>query len=105
MSCGYKHTKYQPTDEEWRCPKCGAGFEDKSGGFVIWDGVSDNEEGECQLLHVDDYLKCQKCGYDCQGKDFAAYVVKKNSLVSCPCCKGKGFVKNVSSVAGLSKGD
>lgn len=91
--CPHKHTKYQPTDEEWVCPKCGEGLNSKSGGFVIWEGVTDMEDSQCTSLHNDDYLKCQSCGYDCQGKDFAAYVVKKNSLIPCPCCNGTGFVK------------
>jgi rubredoxin len=24
MTCPVKHTKFQPTDAQWRCPKCGA---------------------------------------------------------------------------------
>lgn len=90
-TCQHKHTKYQPTDEEWRCPKCGASYDDGE-EFVIWDAVGE----DCSLLHDEDYLKCQKCGYETTGKRFAAYVVKKNSLIPCPTCKGKGVVKKNS---------
>ena len=97
MNCSVKHTKYQPNDDEWRCPKCGVGSQDgerEETGFVIDDGA--DESGECEKLHDEDDLLCYKCGYACSGKSFANYVVKKNSLVPCPCCKGTGYVSKES---------
>lgn len=96
MTCPHKHTKYQPTDAEWRCPKCGA--TDKQ-GFVINEGPSD---GDCALLHGDDGLRCFGCGYEMTGMAFATYLVRKNSLVPCPACNGKGLVKKESAVADLT---
>lgn len=87
--CQHKHTKYQPTNEEWRCPRCGATAEQ---GFIIYESINDMDNIECELLHPEDYLHCGKCGLDTSGKAFAAFVVKKNSLVVCPTCKGKGMV-------------
>lgn len=49
--CQYKHTKYQPTDEEWKCPKCGASY-DENEEFIIWDAVGEN----CSLLHDEDRM-------------------------------------------------
>ncbi len=86
FNCEAKHTKYQPTDEEFNCPKCGA----KVGDFFKDDPVGHDE---CELLHDEDNLCCATCGYGCSGKAFAARIVKAKNLVSCPCCKGKGFVK------------
>ncbi len=92
MSCGAKHTAYQPTEAEWRCPKCGA----DSSGFYIEDPTEEAEEG-CELLHEKDGLYCYTCPmkgdpYAASGKVFAAALAKKNNLVCCPTCKGKGTV-------------
>lgn len=97
MDCPHKHTKYQPTDEEWKCPKCGATAVD---GFIIEDGPN---EDECPSLHNDDFIRCSRCDYETSGKAFAAYVMKKNSLVPCPCCKGKGMVNKDSPAVDLAK--
>lgn len=94
--CPHKHTKYQPTDEEWRCPKCGATAQE---GFIIYESINDMDTIECELLHPEDFLFCEKCNLETSGKAFAAFVVKKNSLVICPTCKGKGMVNKDSSTA------
>lgn len=93
MTCDQKHTRYQPTEAEFKCPKCGA----KSGHFCVDDGPN----LECDLLHDDDDLVCfgkdhnNACParYRASGKAFAAMLVKQNSLVKCEHCKGTGFVK------------
>lgn len=97
MPCTRKHTKYQPTDEEFKCPKCGAGM----GDFCIdtdLDVVS--TDPDCPDLHVDDQLVCWgKNGKGCpaqygtSGKAFAATLVKKHNLEPCKHCKGNGLVK------------
>lgn len=95
MTCNARHTKYQPTDEEFRCPKCGAGPEE---GFIIDDSPED-ADSDCGLLHEDDCIVCNNCktehhrDTDYSGKSYAALMVKKNNLVPCPHCKGKGLVK------------
>lgn len=86
FNCEAKHTKYQPTDEEFNCPKCGA----KVGDFYKEDPVGHEE---CELLHDEDNLCCAQCGYGCSGKAFAARIVKEKSMVKCPMCSGKGMVK------------
>lgn len=89
--CTFKHTKYQPTDEEFHCPKCKA----PGGDFCVDDGPN----LECDLLHDEDILNCYGKGgagcpaeYGITGKAFAAALVKKNNLVPCKHCKGKGLV-------------
>jgi hypothetical protein len=89
MDCTRKHTAYQPADSEWKCPQCGKGPEDNG---LCNDSSSDDGEVECPKLHKDDYLKCYACDYDCSGADFARRLVKKNNLVTCPTCKGKGCI-------------
>jgi predicted methyltransferase len=45
-----------------------------------------------ELLHEDDYIRCEKCGYTGYGKEVAEALKKKFNMILCPCCKGKGFV-------------
>jgi hypothetical protein len=92
MSCEAKHTKYQPTGEEFRCPRCRA----ESGDFYIDDGPN----VECELLHDEDRLVClgKDSGgcpseYETSGRAFAAALVKKKNLVPCSHCKGTGYEK------------
>lgn len=86
MSCLFKHTKYQPTEESWHCPKCGT--TNKDGEFYIEDGPN----LDCELLHKDDFVICTKCGYEASGDQVAKALIKKDNLVVCSCCKGKGYV-------------
>ena len=87
MQCNSKHTKYQPIDEEWRCPKCGSDSE------KFW--IEDNFGADgCELLHETDTIVCwsEVCGYGTTGKAFASSIQRKKNLVTCPCCKGSGLV-------------
>ena len=92
MICSAKHTKYQPTDEEWRCPKCGA----DNKGFWI-DELDPDAHDECPLLHERETLVCHSCPrgdmFSTSGKAFAAKLAKKNNMIPCPHCKGRGMVK------------
>lgn len=93
--CTAKHTKYQPTEEEFRCPVCKKGPRDD--GLV----VDEPAEGgmECDLLHEEDYLCCYRedCRFEgTSGKRFAAAVAKKKNLVTCPTCKGSGHVQGAT---------
>lgn len=86
--CHGKHTKYQPTEDEFRCPRCGA----EVGIFV----VQETEGGanlDCELNHPGDSLGCDKCGYGTSGRAFAARVQREKGLVPCQHCKGTGLVK------------
>jgi len=97
MICNAKHIKYQPTDEEFRCPKCGAGPEE---GFVI-ENPDETAHDACGLLHEKDWIACNNCETEYHrdtfysGKQYAALMVKKNNLVPCPHCKGKGLVRRI----------
>lgn len=84
MNCPYKHTKYDPTEEEFKCPKCGA----VCGVFCVEEGPNE----ECLLMHEDDTLHCFECGYTTTGKAFVNKLLKDKSHVECPHCKGKGYI-------------
>lgn len=92
IQCIAKPVKYEPSQEEFKCPNCGA----PSGEFYIDDSECDPE---CERLHDTDYLRCAgkkngyPCGYETSGKAFSAMLVKKNSMVKCEHCNGKGMVK------------
>jgi DNA-directed RNA polymerase subunit RPC12/RpoP len=90
--CGEKHTKYQPTSAEFRCPKCGATPKDKD-SFV----VEESPNFECDLTHDDDLNHCFACGYSVSGRQFAAKVARDKGLVRCEHCKGSGLVKAEST--------
>jgi hypothetical protein len=85
--CNRKHTKYQPTDEQWRCPNCGAGNE----SFYI---DNDDSASDCGLLHVDDTIVCD-CGQIWSGKQLAQIMrrIYKNGVKRCPHCNGTGWTK------------
>lgn len=90
MTCTEKHTKYQPTQDEWKCPKCGAGV----GTFYI----DESPNHDCDLIHNEDTIMCMglngdRCDYLASGKSFVQNLVKKKNMVPCPHCKGKGMVQ------------
>jgi Zn finger protein HypA/HybF involved in hydrogenase expression len=88
MLCEEKHTKYQPTDEEWKCPKCGAGADDFTIDLFLESVGSD----DCELLHERDPILCTSCEHCMTGKRFITGLLKKKNLVTCPHCKGTGLV-------------
>lgn len=91
IPCTAKHTKYQPADEDWVCPNCGATI----GTFCIVEPI-ESANPDCPLLHEDDQLGCMGCGdYEGQsGKAFARKIQKAKGLVPCTHCKGTGLVKS-----------
>ncbi len=91
MICTKKHTLYQPTIDEWCCPKCG-----ERDDFVIDNDIILNpryEEEECELLHEKDSINCGRCGKFLTGKTFAKKIQEKHGLIACECCNGTGLVK------------
>jgi hypothetical protein len=90
MTCEARHTKFQPSDDEWKCPKCGATSLE---GFCI-DDISCNSDINCNKLHCDDYCRCDQCGYHANGATIARRICEKIGLVKCECCNGTGFAKN-----------
>jgi hypothetical protein len=92
-NCNARHTKFQPKDEEWKCPVCGSG----SDVFYI-DDSANGASDECGLLHVHDSVLCETCGRYWAGGTLAATMVKENNLSPCLHCKGTGFVQNCNNV-------
>lgn len=89
-NCGVKHTKYQPTDEEWKCPLCGAN--DDGEHFYI-DSFVEGSADDCELMHRDDTVVCTACDYAWTGEQISKIMAKIASMIPCPHCKGIGFVK------------
>lgn len=88
--CKAKHTKYQPSQEEWKCPTCG---EDNK-HFIVEESDEKSEDG-CDMIHEDDWIICDNCGYGESGFTTANKIRKINNhkLVKCECCKGYGYIK------------
>lgn len=90
-NCGGKHTKYQPTDEEWKCPSCK--INDDGGHFYI-DTFSDEvSDPDCSLLHKDDLVVCINCNKEWSGEIVSRLLAKIVNMIPCSHCKGTGFVK------------
>jgi DNA-directed RNA polymerase subunit RPC12/RpoP len=90
IECDGKHTAYQPTEGEFKCPDCGAKPEDPKGFYT--DEPAEDANSSCSKMHVNDGLRCYKCDYEASGQSFAAKLQKKHDLVPCKHCKGKGLV-------------
>ena len=88
IPCPAKHAKYQPTDEDWLCPKCGA----DNRYFVIIAPIDDASEA-CVLVHEDDEIDCEKCGYGGSGSTVTKKMAAQMNMVKCPHCSGRGYVK------------
>jgi rubredoxin len=77
MKCVEQHTVWQPSEEEFRCPVCGA----ESGDFFIEESVAEEDPASgtlvCDLLHRDDFLYCDSCGFSCRGEEFVERVNTK----------------------------
>ena len=86
--CTVKHTKYQPSYNDWLCPVCKSNNE-----LFIVESSPEDTHPDCELLHDDDEVKCSRCGLYGLGKQIAAKMVKVNDLVKCSCCNGAGYVK------------
>jgi hypothetical protein len=86
--CDAKHTLYQPTDKEWRCPKCGADSEK----FYIYESASNDDS--CSKLHCDDDVRCFACDSEWTGSRIASIMKKKANMdiVKCKCCNGTGYI-------------
>ena len=82
--CKEKHTKYQPMDEEWRCPKCG--------DDIYIEDIPIDAGDDCDLLHTEDWIVCRKCDMAMTGKQFAAKIKRSTGMTTCPHCMGKGVV-------------
>jgi len=59
--CTLDHIKHQPTNEEFRCFKCG-----KEEAFFI----EDLPDTDCDLIHTDDYFFCEICNEGWDGIEF-----------------------------------
>ena len=93
MECPAKHTKYQPKDEDWKCPKCGVATsykdekEQSRMGFII-DESDPLSTDVCNLVHQADDVCCYACGYFATGKRAMDALAKKNNLKPCEHCEG-----------------
>jgi len=89
--CHAKHTTYQPSDAEWKCPNCEASDED----FYI-DTPDPEASDECELLHDDDIICCTQCGNSWTGSEIADVFAEKADikLVEQENSEDKGASKN-----------
>jgi len=91
MTCKAKRSAYQPTDDEWRCPKCGSDV-----SFEIIETAGDCDDDECTLLHDEDECECSACHYYATGAQVSLHFRKARGLIRCPACKGTGVVEGTT---------
>lgn len=85
VECKGKHTKFQPSDDQWKCPACG------SEDFEV-DVQAYGAHSDCQLLHLLDSVVCYNCGESFYGEDLAEIMKKLGGFKRCPRCNGLGLV-------------
>lgn len=85
--CRKKHPTDIP-DDEWMCPRCGAGPEE---GYVLEYEVG--TEAECEYPHASDLVSCGNCEYHATYGTVAKLYDYQKSLVVCPTCKGNGKIR------------
>ena len=80
MICKAKHTDYQPTENKWRCPACGAGSE------AFWiEEAAEYANDDCELLHAEDSVRCASCQSVFTGSALVKKLKKEDCVVTCPC--------------------
>jgi hypothetical protein len=92
MACADKHTKFQPTKEQWLCPSCGA-----DNCYFTVDCGQEGVDESCELLHVDDEVGCTKCGGGWDGKEVAELLAEKYEQSG---TKGKPTMKKTERTCG-----
>lgn len=99
MPCSEKHTKFQPENHEWKCPKCGTPAVDVNleDGFII--ETSPSNDDDCILLHSYDHCICYKCGYTAYGSAVSKKLAALSNMVPCPHCNGNGLIKKEDAVS------
>ncbi len=85
--CEAAHTRFQPGQAEWRCPKCSAGYPK----FMI-DNRAPEASKKCHKLHVDDDVVCLVCHGQWGGQEVIALIKAQLHLMTCPQCHGKGAI-------------
>lgn len=80
------------TDEMWKCPKCGVGF-DNGDGLL---GPDYTTEAEYKAAYGADEefggCECSKCGWSGPPKKVYDAAQKRANRKLCPHCKGTGWV-------------
>lgn len=72
ITCTAKHADRQPTEKEWKCPRCGADYPT----FFVNESFQ-TEGSDCEILHDEDYLECNECNYVTTGKEFSESLDKE----------------------------
>lgn len=71
MTCNRIHTALQPEPAEFVCLICGS-------ERPVFDREDVDEQ--CPSLHVDDALRCARCGYVCKGKGYSDNIRKRRAV-------------------------
>jgi Zn finger protein HypA/HybF involved in hydrogenase expression len=87
VHCEAALTKFQPSEAQWKCPKCGG----DNKHFVISCSAHDANP-QCSKLHKEDEVECLRCGHEWSGVEIARILAKLAHVIVCPLCKGNGTV-------------
>ncbi len=79
--CSAEHTDFQPSNLEWRCPKCSARAVDPADDEwpVTILGSDLASDSDCDSLHKVDEIKCSSCGWQGYGDEFAKLIQENMS--------------------------
>lgn len=88
VCCKAKHTKFQPSYEEWKCPRCGA-----DSSYFSKSDFDEQADFDCELIHLNDEVSCESCNSIWSGSAVIKLIAQALNMIDCPHCKGKGMVK------------
>ena len=76
--CFFDHVKYQISDKDWKCPRCGCGAQvGDSDGWTIQDSAN----FDCEELHPGDEISCEQCGEFMSGEQYSEWYAKKHGKI------------------------
>jgi len=75
-NCRAKHTMYQPSNAEWKCPECG-----ETEHFYT-ETPDPEASDDCELLHSNDIIHCVQCGNSWTGTEIADIILLQKRLLS-----------------------
>jgi hypothetical protein len=89
MTCKHKKTEYQPNENEWVCPFCGA---ESTADMEFCVEYSPCDDYHCEALHCGDEVYCSGCDETYTGEKIAKKMMEKKNAKRCPHCDGRGWL-------------
>lgn len=84
-------------DELWKCPNCGAGYDDGDGltgpDYTTYEEYKEAYPDSEETPEEFGWCYCEKCGWEGHVTEVYEAAQKKAGRRKCPCCDGTGWVE------------